>query len=129
MIEKHIKIRIQHIKSRKSRNVDTDTQSKIFDRNNTIVFSYFGQISKKIQSMLKKFQIHTIFKMPFGIEGLITLGKDVWNKFGKSGVVYKLICKKCKVTYVEQTGRLLNTKVEEHKKNLTREKIWRRCCP
>ena len=61
LIEKHIKIRIQQIKSRKSRNVDTDTQSENFDKNNTIVLPYFGHISKTIQSMLKKFQIHTIF--------------------------------------------------------------------
>ena len=77
LIEKHIKVRFQQIKSRKSKNVDTDTQSEIFDKNNTIVLPYFGQISKKIQSMLKKFQIHTIFRIPFGMEGLMTLGKDV----------------------------------------------------
>ena len=55
------------------------------------------------------------------MEELITLGKDVLNRFEKSGVVYKLICKKCKVTYVGQTGRLLYTRVEELKKNLGRK--------
>ena len=39
LIEKHIKIRIQKIKSRKSRNVHTDAQSEIFDKENTIVLS------------------------------------------------------------------------------------------
>ena len=58
--------------------MDTDTHSKSFDKNNTIVLPYFGQISKTIQSM----------------------------------------CKRCEVTYVGQTGRLLNTRVEKHKKNL-----------
>ena len=77
--------------------MDTDTQSEIFD---------FGQISKAIQFMLKKFKIHTIFRIPIGMEGLITLGKDVLNRFEKSGVVYKLICKKCKGIYVGQRGRL-----------------------
>ena len=52
LIVKHIKIRIQQVKSRKSRNVNTDTQCEIFDKNNTIVLPYFGQISKTIQSML-----------------------------------------------------------------------------
>ena len=80
MIQKHTKIRIQQIKSRKSRNVDRDTQSEIFDKNNTIVLSYFGNISKTILSMLKKFQIHTIFRIPFKMEGLITLGKDILNR-------------------------------------------------
>ena len=71
--------------------------------------------------MLKKFQIYIIFRIPFGMEGLITLGKDVLNRLEKSGVIYKLICKGCKVTYGGQTGRLLNTRVEEHKKNLGRK--------
>ena len=70
--------------------------------------------------MLKKFQIHTIFRIPFGTEVLITSGKDVLNRLEKSGVIYKLICKRCKVTYVGQTGRLFNTRVE-HKKNLGRK--------
>ena len=65
--------------------------------------------------------VHTIFRIPFGMEGLIILCKDVLNRFEKSGVVYKLIFKKCKVTYVGQTGRVLNTRVEEHKKNLGRK--------
>ena len=45
--------------------------------------------------MLKKFQIHTIFRIPFGKQGLITLGKNVLNILEKSGMVYKLICKRC----------------------------------
>ena len=44
LIVKHIKIRIQQIKSRKSKNVDTDTQSDIFNKSNTIVLPYFGHI-------------------------------------------------------------------------------------
>ena len=48
LIEKHIKIIIQQIKSRKSRNIDTDTKSEMFDQNNTIVLPYFGRISKII---------------------------------------------------------------------------------
>ena len=55
------------------------------------------------------------------MEGLITLGKDALNRLEESGVIYKLICKRCKVTYVGQTGRLLNIRVEEHKKNLGRK--------
>ena len=55
------------------------------------------------------------------MEGLITLDKDVLNRLEKSGVIYKLIGKRCKVSYVGQTGRLLNTRVEEHKKNLGRK--------
>ena len=68
LIEEHIEIRILQIKSRKSGNLDTYTQCEICDENNTIILPYFGQISKTIQSMLKKFQIHTIFRIAFGME-------------------------------------------------------------
>ena len=85
----------------------------------TLVLPYFGQISKTIQSMLKKFQIHTIFIIPFRMEGLITLGKDIMNILEKSGVIYKLNCKRCKVTYVGQTGRLLKGGVRDNLKQKT----------
>ena len=52
------------------------------------------------------------------MESLITLSKDLLNRFEKSDAVYKLISKKCKVTYVGQTGRLLNTQFSIHKKSL-----------
>ena len=76
--------------------MDTDTQSEIFDEHNIIFLPYFGQTSKTIQFMLKKFKIHTIFRILFGMEGLTTLCKDVLNNFEKNVVVYKLIYKKCK---------------------------------
>ena len=69
LIEKHIEIRIQQIKSRKSGNVDTDTQIEIFS---------------------------SIF----------------WSNF-KYNAIY---VKKISNPYLD--GRLLNTRVEEHKKNL-----------
>ena len=71
LIEKHIKIKIEQVKSKQSSNVDIVTQSEIFDEHNTIVLPYIGQISKTIQFMMKKFKIHTIFKIPFGMEGLM----------------------------------------------------------
>ena len=40
------------------------------------------------------------------MEIIITLGEGLSNKFEKSGVVYKLICKKSKVAYVGQAVRL-----------------------
>ena len=55
------------------------------------------------------------------MEGLITLGEDILNRLEKSGVIYKVICERCKVHYVGQMGILLNTRVEEHKKNLGRK--------
>ena len=48
---------------------------------------------------------------------ITTLDKDSLDKFEKAGVVYKLTCKVGNSTYGEKTGRLLNTRVEEHENN------------
>ena len=45
--------------------------------------------------MLKKFKIHTTFIIPFQMEKIITLSKDILNRLEERGVVYKIICKKC----------------------------------
>ena len=121
LIEKHVKIRIEQFKSREGSDVDTDKQFYAFGESKTVVLPYFGQILNTIQFMLWKFLIYTIFRIAFRMETLITLGNDVLNGFEKSGVVYKLICKKYKVTYAGQTSRLQNTRVKEHKKNLGRK--------
>ena len=51
---------------------------------------------------------------------MMTLDKDSLDKFDKNGVVYKLTCKICNMTYVEVTGRLFNTRVEKHKSSFRR---------
>lgn len=126
LIEKHIQIRIAQIKSKENNSLVSDSQEKVkeFSSFNTFVIPYFGTISKTIQSMLRKFNIHTIFRTPFKMDSIITIGKDHLDKFDKKGVVYKLTCKECKMTYVGQTGRLLNTRVEEHKNNFNRNSYY-----
>ena len=100
LIEKNIKIRLEQNQNKQNNSLLTDTQKEARDysSNNTFVLPYFGQISKTIQSMLKKFKIHTTFRIPFKMDSIITLGKDSLNKFEKGGVVYKLICKVCNST-------------------------------
>ena len=61
------------------------------------------------------------------METIITLHKDLLNRFLKSAVVFKLIREKCKVTYVGQTGRLFNTRVK-NKEILEGTVIIIMCC-
>ena len=67
LIEKKIKIRLEQKKNKTKQNNSllTDLNMKVRDYSsfNTFVFPYFGQISKTIQSMLKKFKIRTIFSV------------------------------------------------------------------
>lgn len=46
------------------------------------------------------------------------------NKFDKRDVVYKLDCKMCEMTYIDQTSRLLKMKVDEHRNNYNRNESY-----
>ena len=45
--------------------------------------------------------------------------KDKRATLDKSGVVYKIDCKTCKDSYIGETGRKLQTRINEHKKEST----------
>ena len=77
LIEKHVRIRIEKIKNIQSNNTYMDKQNEAFDELNAIALLYFGQIPKTIQFKLKKILIHTIFRISFKMEIIITSGKDV----------------------------------------------------
>ncbi|XP_072762580.1 uncharacterized protein [Anoplolepis gracilipes] len=49
----------------------------------------------------------------------ITVEKDRLHIGAKINIVYKINCANCNASYVGQTGRLLNTRIKEHKKNHT----------
>ncbi|EFN66416.1 hypothetical protein EAG_06731, partial [Camponotus floridanus] len=49
----------------------------------------------------------------------IKVGKDKLDKDSRSNIVYKINCMDCDASYVGQTGRLLRTRIKEHKRNLT----------
>ena len=70
--------------------MDTDTQSEIFNKHNTIVLPYFGKISKTILFVLKKFRIHTIFRILFGMVGLCLFNKSEFSIFRKLLEIFEL---------------------------------------
>lgn len=120
LIEKHIVIRIKQIKNKQINNLATNNQRELkeYSSFNTFVLPFFGQISKTIELMLKKFNIHTIFRIPFKMDSIVNLCKDPLDSFERGGVVYKITCRICGKNYVGQTGRLLNTRIEEHKSDV-----------
>ena len=56
--------------------------------------------------------------------------KDKIDKFSMSGVVYKFDCNDCNATYIGQTKRKLITRINEHKKDITKNSlsvVFRHC--
>ena len=52
------------------------------------------------------------------IKAILSKVKDKRDKMGQSNVVYKIICSNCRKYYVEQTGRRLQTRLNEHEGNV-----------
>jgi len=49
------------------------------------------------------------------LDKIIRLGKDISNDMEKTGVVYKINAKSCHTTYIGETKRSLQFRVNEHK--------------
>ncbi|EFN62754.1 hypothetical protein EAG_02768, partial [Camponotus floridanus] len=52
------------------------------------------------------------------LNNLIRRGKDNLQNNDKTGVVYKLNCKDCNLSYIGQTKRHLRTRLKEHCNNI-----------
>ena len=59
------------------------------------------------------------------LRSLIRVQKDKLPKNQKNNVVYKISCKDCDASYVGQTGRLLKTRVKEHRSHINRNTTQR----
>lgn len=59
------------------------------------------------------------------MDSIVNLCKDPLDSFERGGVVYKITCRICGKNYVGQTGRLLNTRIEEHKSDVRLGRCYR----
>ena len=74
----------------------------------------------KINKNTKKFSNHKNTKINKNTKifsQLINLDKDKLNLLDKLGVVYKIDCTNCNMTYLGQTKRKLACRVSEHKRD------------
>ena len=83
-----------------------------------IVIPYIKHLSYKLKSILSR-NSYTVIQKPCNkLSKYIKLDKDNVDKFEKSGVVYKVNCADCKMSYIGQTGRQLRLRINEHKRSV-----------
>lgn len=74
---------------------------------------FIGELSMKIERVLKRFDFKVGFKSSFSLRQLLSKPKDVIPDENKCGV-YKLVCGTCEISYVGQCGRRFHKRMGEH---------------
>ena len=103
----------------KNQLIDNTHQSNcnkdVYIRMPKLQIPYNQNFFSKCKGILRSFNIIPIPKINKNNQNIVTLGKDKSIKWDKTGVVYKFNCKNCPVTYVGETKRSLNIRINEHK--------------
>ena len=105
---------------RQKKNNDNDNEKMI-----KMYLPYEKGISEKIASISRKFNIRLINTKGKTLKNLVNVNRNSTKSNEiktQSGVVYKVDCKDCNKYYIGETGRTIQTRMNEHEKGITSEK-------
>jgi len=71
-------------------------------------------ISEKFKRISKEHDLKLTYSSVNSLNRFIKIGKDKLNSLCCCDVVYKINCQDCDASYVDQTKRLLKTRIKEH---------------
>ncbi|EFN69163.1 hypothetical protein EAG_11529, partial [Camponotus floridanus] len=80
---------------------------------------YVKNFSERFRQCVRDLDVKLSYTGINNLRRFIKVGKDRLDKDSRNNIVYKINCMDCNASYVGQTGRLLKTRLKEHKKNLT----------
>uniref|UniRef100_A0A1A8MWI4 Helix-turn-helix domain-containing protein n=1 Tax=Nothobranchius pienaari TaxID=704102 RepID=A0A1A8MWI4_9TELE len=86
-----------------------------------ITLPYIRGITEKIRATMKKHNINTPTKPYTTVRNRLVHPKDKIPAGLRCGVIYEIPCKICNKTYIGETGRQLNTRTIEHRKECEKE--------
>ena len=103
--------------------------NKRIDNNNlesmnlgTISLPFKSRFYSQCSKLLSRFNIRTMPLLNNKLSSIIKLGKDITDKFKRTGVVHKFNCKSCDARYIGETKRELEVRIKEHKKSIIKNK-------
>jgi len=108
-------------------NIQTQSNAQISPNNNKnsipiknhfIVLPYIDSITNKVKEKIKGSNIQLGLRNLQKLNKFVKVHKDINNKENCNNVIYKIYCKDCDASYVEQTKRQLCTRLQEHKANI-----------
>ena len=81
-----------------------------------VVVPYVEGVSERISRVFKKHGFSTALKPHRTLRSMVVHPKDKRDHKQSAELVYEIPCNSCKKTYVGETGRILKTRLGEHKK-------------
>ena len=97
---------------------------KTNDRNyrSQVVIPYVEGVSERVHRVLKKYGVATAMRPHTTLRRLLVHPKDKVELEEQGELVYQIPCKNCGAEYIGETGRLLKTRLEEHRKDVDNTK-------
>jgi len=100
------------------------TISKGKEENPRVPYFTFPYVSCIYKKFIQYFKNITFSKLAFScynkLSKFIKVHKDVLSLSSRSNVVYRINCLNCEASYVGQTKRTLNTRINEHRSHIRR---------
>ena len=81
----------------------------------TITIPYIRGVSEAVKRALEPAKVRVVFQPNTTLRRLLVKVKDHTPEEKKANVVYSIPCTTCPAEYIGQTGRLLETRLSEHK--------------
>ncbi|KYN29541.1 hypothetical protein ALC57_01006, partial [Trachymyrmex cornetzi] len=116
--------RIEKLAKRKNLYINNKMLDDSNSNNNNYYFlvPYIRNFSEKFFHIAHKMNKKVAFKAHNNLNSIIKLGKDQLKTNEQKGVVYKINCKECDVSYVGQTKRKMGTRIFEHQQDIKNKK-------
>ena len=77
---------------------------------------YYQGVSEKLRRIFAKFDVKVYFKTGNTLRDQLVAPKDKLDMMSTAGAVYDIPCLHCEDHYIGESGRLLGTRVKEHKR-------------
>ena len=92
------------------------TQSENQEKNKgLVVLPYVSGLTEKVSRVFKKHGYSTAMRPHQTLRNLLVHPKDKRDPLQTAEAIYEVPCKGCSQTYIGETGRLLKTRLAEHK--------------
>ena len=95
----------------------TDSRTKNKDYTSQVVIPYVEGVSERVHRVMKKYGVVTATRPHTTLRCQLVHLKDKAEFTEQGEMLYQIPCKNCGAEYIGETGRLLKTRLDEHRKD------------